>query len=576
MVEPDTRLLTEKEPHRTIAPILEMLKADSRTLPIWGWDGGLALYYLVVALEYDLQRRLLAAQRAHDGGALANLGAVAGSLTKGLNAAVHEVYRLHPDLQLVCPPDPLDWEAMEEAVRTLVYSFQCATAFDALYDARYGTREPRIVGSSVYLPFTTEGVIDHEAWKTAHGGILDPNRPNGIVLLDVLVSPEVARLWEMMRSQTWIIGKTDIMYRVQPAVKLVFAELAARAVATVDLPTSIRVGGYSLEEFRHFNRWLYECAATRLAFCYRAIATGANVASGLIMRLKLDDLYADLSNSGELSQEVVERIVSDLTYDIHQPWTNVLYQPLFPIAPGEFLVSPTLVTSSIWENNLANMWAKKHSAEYSQVVGDDKKQSAEDIAKALRSHGFMAVANREYYLTKGQVLGDVDVAAFDPDSQILFLAEVKWLLPPPSSREARARDRVLRKGIDQVRSAAAFVKEHPEKAAEQLFGSWNVQFTPATRVLPFLIARGHLGSFNPASQDVEVLDFHRTLDTLRETRAKRGLGTVVDELKAVMHEWISPIGYEQIELQFALAGLNFRIPAFRFVLPQPPLEPPLA
>jgi len=466
---------------------------------------------------------------------------------------------------------------LDEGRGTLIYCSRFASVIEALDDVCYGTRNLHVDGTNVSLPFANEGTIEHEAWKTAHGGLIDPQRPADYAVLELEVSPEGPQLWEMMDRATSYIGGHHILYSIPPAVQAFFAARASRAVAAVDLPVAIRVGGYSVDEFRHFFRSLYERAAIHQVFCCRAAVhqAGRQAVGSLPLHVTRDQLHADLVSTGVLREDAFEHILADVTYEVGHSWTSIFYQPLFPVGPGAYLIAPTLITTSLWENNLVNGWAKRHQAQYSTQVSEVKKRGAETLAEAFRGHGFIATANRTYRCDTCQ-LGDVDLATFDPQSDVLLLAELKWQSPAAGSHEARSRDLKLLEGMDQVRKAASFVLDHPARAADQLFGTHQVRLSSATDLRCAVIGRGHLGSFGVDKHGVGVWDFHRVQDYLRDEAAGKDLSTVVDDLQARMVRWTAPMDRQVVDRSVTLGGYHVRILAFKFVprMPEPLGAPP--
>jgi hypothetical protein len=183
---------------------------------------------------------------------LVNLGGFAASLGIGLNVVVHNVARRNPCHQQPQGPEPFDAAKLELARLVLRYGFAYAVVLDALNDVLHGTRELEVDGVVVRLPFIDQGTIENEAWKTAHGGLIDPDRPLDIALLELVTSPEGARMWGRIRSNTLFIGRTHMAYSVPADLEAFFAARSKRAVKNTDLPAGIRVGGYCLDEFRRF------------------------------------------------------------------------------------------------------------------------------------------------------------------------------------------------------------------------------------------------------------------------------------------------------------------------------------
>lgn len=493
------------------------------------------------------------------------MGPVSATLGVGLNAVVHEVYRRHGDVRLPAAPDQFDREAFTEALQAVPLGNAVRSALDALDDVCCGTRRLEISGRDLHLPFTDKGTVEHEAWKSLFTGVIDPHRPR-FPFIEIERSEQGGRLWEMIHSKTLTLGKNRILYTVPRPVEGFCAALADRAVSTVELPLSLRIGGYSLDEFRQFYRCLYKRCAIHQAFCYRADPTGPGeqVAGSLPLWLKREDLHEELVSGSDLAADSFNSIVTDLTYDVSLGWTDIHYQPLLPVGPGRFLVAPTLPTVSAWERNLAKMWANKHASEYSRNVSEEKKRTAETIAGALRSYGFTAPANREFYLKKGVPSGEVDVVAYDPQQDVLLLAEVKWLIGTTRSHDARKADSEIEKGIQQVREAAAFVGNHPEKASGQILGDRRVQLSPRTKIRTLVIGRGYIGSFGQARHDATVLDFHRVLEYICHLPVRKDLAEVVDGLERLAYQSTPVPGAATVDFQFELGEYRFHIPAFKF------------
>jgi hypothetical protein len=218
----------------------------------------------------------------------------------------------------------------------------------------------------------------------------------------------------------------------------------------------------------------------------------------------------------------------------------------------------------MWENNLVNGWAKRYQAQYSMQVREVKTRGVDTLAESFRDLGFVGAANRRYGLGVYQH-GDVDLAVFDPEHNVLLLAEAKWQTPAVGSHEARSRDLKLLKGIDQVRRAASFVAEHPARAADQLFGPHRAELSSATDIQVAVIARGHLGSFGVDKHDVGIWDYHRVQDYLRDEGSGKDLSTIVEDIHALMRQWTAPMDHEIVESRAVLGGYRVRIPAFKFV-----------
>lgn len=289
----------------------------------------------------------------------------------------------------------------------------------------------------------------------------------------------------------------------------------------------------------------------------------------IVIHFTTAEMASELVAPGRLAEDRLNAIVRDLTYDPSIKHTDIFFQPLVEIAPGEFLVSPSVITGSAWERNLLKLWSNKYPDRYAATVGLAKNKLTASIAGEFARLGFPTTSNRELRLAGSSAVTDVDVAVFDPMAEALALAEVKWLTEPADPREVRRADDEVAKGIKQVRAAAAFVRQHPAIAEKLLFPSGTAKFTESIRIRALVIGRGHVGSRHVADPHVPILDYGLVAGLAATTVGSRRLEGIIDLLLARMRAPQRGTDYRASSVVISLAGYCFHIPAFR-----PRLVPP--
>ncbi len=179
------------------------------------------------------------------------------ALGVGLNAAVHEVFRRHGNALQPRPHERHDRQAVETARTALRYAAGVARVFEALHDVKAGSRRLERNGTDIRLPFAIPGTIEREAWKAAHSGPTEPDRPSDFAVIEILQSRQGVQAWNTMPATILFVGDDAIHYRVNESVGEIFTDCAVRATSRTELPGDIEVGGYTLDEFRTFYRYLY-------------------------------------------------------------------------------------------------------------------------------------------------------------------------------------------------------------------------------------------------------------------------------------------------------------------------------
>jgi SEC-C motif len=359
-----------------------------------------------------------------------------------------------------------------------------------------------------------------------------------------------------------------IEYVAPPSADQFFRMLAVRATEYVEHPLEMTIGGYTVEQFRAFFRELYRRAACNQVACWLSSNVGSRslAVGSTVLRISRSVLRDALCLDGLLTEESFGRILTDTTYDSRRKHTDVFFQPLLPVTDDEFLVSPMLITTTNWERNLQRLWALKDPGAYGSAVQAACTNLALTVRDWFAGASHIATANRILRLG-GSNATDVDVAVCDPAERFLFLAQVKWLIPPAEPWEVRRADDDLRKGIEQARVADVFVRGHPQEAARLLFPDFALDIGPETRIQSAVISRNHPGSADIAADDVPIIDYALAEDAMNRLPTAPRLEKTVARLIALQAQPRRGRDYEVAEAEIEIAGYRFRGEAFTLLKP---------
>jgi len=363
------------------------------------------------------------------------------------------------------------------------------------------------------------------------------------------------------------IRSTDvkaILHSTPEEVYIPIREIVEVAVPRPAVDANAKCGSYSIGDCYSF--WL-EFMTRMLVYNQACREKGRidgsfNLLKHRILQLTLPELSAILANRGAIEYEVALSILSDLVFDMAAIHPDILVQPLIPIPnTGKILVAPSLIFSANWEVCVLRNWIRLYQDEYGEVIASKKAELAKSLGRALGPERFVISTNRKLTDEQGQTIGDVDVAAFDPCNGLLALFEVKWLIEPDSARETIKSDMEVAHGIEQALGCRReFEKDRP-RFLKQVFPQDGMEVSTVKDVKCYVIAHGNVGCKDDEKNEVYVLDYLLSIDT------------IIDSTNVSLRETLSRIVNKQIEisnsieerarpLRIKLAGYLICLPSF--------------
>jgi len=363
------------------------------------------------------------------------------------------------------------------------------------------------------------------------------------------------------------IRSTDvraILHSTPEEVYIPIREIVEAAVPRPAVDATANCGSYSIGDCYSF--WL-EFMTRMLAYkqaCEEKskIDRSFNLLEHRILQLTLPELSTILANRGAVEYDVALSVLSDLVFDTAAIRPDILVQPLIPIPnTGKVLIAPSLIFTANWEVCVLRNWTRLYQDVYGEVIASKKVGLANSLGEDLGSGRFVISTNRKLTDEQGQTIGDVDVAAFDPPDGLLVIFEVKWLIEPDSARETIKSDMEIEHGIEQALRCRREFEKDRARFLKQVFPHDDIELSAVREFKCYVIARGNVGSRDDEENEVYVLDYLLSIDT------------IIDSTNISLRQILSRIVNKQVEisnsikeaarpLRIKLAGYLIRLPGY--------------
>ncbi len=281
----------------------------------------------------------------------------------------------------------------------------------------------------------------------------------------------------------------------------------------------LKLETYSIGEYYRFWKNLSTLMLCYLQACkvkYKQVDNRLLYSKVLV--LTKDDIVNMVSSLEEVSTNACSNIVRDFTFDADARRPDIQIRYIVPIKDSDYVyLSPTLVFTSSWEVCLFRNWAGMSQKKYGAVIASKKDRLADQLAKHFTAGKVVTAIRRNILSSKGDPVGDIDLAVFDKNSGYLAIIELKWIITPDSfQEESHAREEVS-KGIDQLELIICQYQQNDDLMLKQIFSNQGIEPKMVTEVQYFLISDGHIYHYDKAEHlDINVLDYQLCVNTLEE------------------------------------------------------------
>ena len=206
-------------------------------------------------------------------------------------------------------------------------------------------------------------------------------------------------------------------------------------------------------------------------------------------------------------------------------------------------------------------WTRLYKDRYGEIIASKKKELEKSLGRALGSGQFVVSIDRNIADEQGQTVGEVDVAAFDNSDGLLALFEVKWLIEPDSARETINSDMEIAHGIKQVLRCRREFEKDGARFLKQVFPQDGIEISAVRELKSYVIVRGNMGCKDDEENEVYVLDYLLSIDTISDS-TNVSLRQILSRIVKKQIEISNSIEENARPLPIKLAGYLIRLPGY--------------
>jgi hypothetical protein len=307
------------------------------------------------------------------------------------------------------------------------------------------------------------------------------------------------------------------------------------------------VGGYTLDQFRHFFAALLAICSVHEHFCFAWEKQFQNryPSESVVMVKTTDEWVHLLSRISSLSENLVTTIVHDMTFGSTR--TLELYtHPFFPTVNGNTLyLSPHFILNSRAEENILRICSHLHPELYGGIAAAKENEMRELVREKLQArfqiHGPIKLP---------APLPDIDLVIEDRVTGQALIGELKWGRKTLRAVEHTVRDEELRKGVAQLRS----IRDYLLKTSDFL----KRRGVHATGLCYTLVGRDHL-VWIPPEDELFLCEFDALIWILQNSQ---NLDDGIRQLKT--YDWLPVEGVDFVvrHERVAVAGVSIETEVF--------------
>lgn len=374
------------------------------------------------------------------------------------------------------------------------------------------------------------------------------------------VPPEtmVRKLQEVVQR-----GNRYILDSIPDEVYVAHKEIAKAVFPSPTIDLATQIGSYTLEEYYTF--WLEFATLMLVQHSFsleRSFRENLNrVATDSIFSFTVKELATLINHHLGLAPDTVADMVRDMVLNTDAKRPDVLIQPLLPLPPDTILIAPSLINTANWELCLMRNWIQRYPDVYSRTIAQKKGALADEVGRLFGSNRFVVSTRRKLENEHGGVVGDVDVAVFDPIDGGLVLFEVKWLLAADSAREAKVAEDQIVKGIEQVKDNKEQFESDPQVFLKRVFPQRHIDSSDIKYIRVAVVGYGDIGGNKSQNKGVPVFDYD-LIQEVTEGLEASGLKKILASIEEKQNTFADEISKRECVLENMAAGYLLRLPGY--------------
>lgn len=197
----------------------------------------------------------------------------------------------------------------------------------------------------------------------------------------------------------------------------------------------------------------------------------------LVLVLSREQLINDLIEMSSIDKSAVGIFVDRLAFGHQVDAPDVALQPFIKLAGGKLALPCIHIISSHLERNLLTLQARQEPKRFDAQSELFEDKMVEDLLAKVGTKWPLHKAN--VHVALGGVTEELDLILADPQSKMVFIGELRWMLPPGDPREVTNRKNVCGEKVVQLRRKYNAVKKHLTDLLQTVFAiqpddSWEV------------------------------------------------------------------------------------------------------
>ncbi|MFK0089694.1 hypothetical protein ACIQUS_20645 [Pseudomonas sp. NPDC090755] len=219
----------------------------------------------------------------------------------------------------------------------------------------------------------------------------------------------------------------------------------------------------------------------------------------LVLVLSREQLISDLIEMSSIDESAVGSFVDRLAFGNQVDAPDLALQPFIKLAGGKLALPCIHIISSHLERNLLTLQARQEPKRFNAQSGLFEDKMVEDLLAKVGTKWPLHRAN--VHVALGRVTEELDLVLVDPQSKMVFIGELRWMLPPGDPREVTNRKNVCGEKVVQLRRKYNAVKKHLTDLLQNVFA---IQSDDSWEVCGAVIIEG-FGGARSADDDLPVL-----------------------------------------------------------------------
>ncbi|WP_042166669.1 hypothetical protein [Paenibacillus gorillae] len=320
------------------------------------------------------------------------------------------------------------------------------------------------------------------------------------------------------------------------------------------MPEEWNLGSYTLGQFKEVSMRLDKLISTWFLNHHKHLEASLVIGkykATEVVKINHKNWWIDqLVRLTSLHPTIVENIIDDMTYENFNN-NDPSYQFFIPLSNGELALPVGFAANFVrYERNLMALLPKRNQKLFSQLTNDCENQQINIIKESLKDFNIVTLEKQTKAQDKRK---GIDLMVLDPESLELLVIELKWRVPPSSTREMYTTDEAVMKGLQQIQEAENWVNVNLNTVLSDYLGKEYFHLNPSHQSY-CVVVNENIGTGDHCNSSVPVITLDHLIELLR-----KGIKSTINTLENGEHR--VPREYINIKpISFDLFGYRIEFP----------------